>query len=467
MSYLYRYETKGIQSWILSSDKLRDLAGGSALVEALTAKAEEGARSVGARVLQATSGGMTAEFPNLEKLQAFASEWPMQVAYRAPGLQLVQAWVPKTGGQKALFAALTAKRNEIELTEMDLNPWVLRAGRSGRPAVPPPKGFRSSARQTAWDNVAIAKERARNDERKNEDAEVLGGRSWDDFEETLEHWPEGPVAVIHADGSGVGKRLTKISGLDDFEKFSKALKQASAAATRAAVETLRVGRDRKIFARPIVSAGDDLTYILRASEARPFCEAWLRAFEEETATATEIGGKLYAGAGIVMLNRGYPFSDAYEMAEGLCKSAKDAVKARELDRSVLAFRRVTNSMVDDVASGTAAWVVSSNTEHPVLDQLVDTVRALPRGTLRTWLDHYQRSDGETRAGQLWARAEEVAETQKWGRFRDALIAVGADPGSGGFLPSTEVALPLGNEARPTPIYDALTLRFVERSEDEN
>ena len=469
MSYLYRYETKGIQSWILSSNKLRDLAGGSALVEALTQEAEEGAKSVGAQVIQATSGGMTARFPNLDKLQAFASEWPMQVAFLAPGLQLVQAWVPETEGRDALFRALTAKRNDVAVTELDLNPWVLRAGRSGRPAVTAPKGFKSRARQTAWDQVAVAKERARNCARKDTGAEVLGGHAWDDFEETLERWPEGPVAVVHADGSGVGQRLSsdKNKSLDDFEKFSKGLKQASAAATRAAVATLQVGHEGKLYARPVVSAGDDLTYILRASEARRFCEAWVRAFEAETGSRPEIGGKLFAGAGIVMLNRGYPFSSAYEMAEALCKGAKDAVKDRELPRSVLAFRRVTNSLVDEVTSGTAAWVVDSDiAERPALDQLVETVRALPRGTLRTWLDHYQRSDGETRAGQLWARAREVADTEKWDRFERALVAVGADPDSGGFRGANQVALPLGKEARPTPIYDALTLRFVERTEDE-
>ncbi len=473
MSYLYRYETKGIQSWILSSNKLRDLAGGSALVEGLTAAAREGALEHEARVIQATSGAMTALFPSLEKLEAFASEWPMQVAYRAPGLQLVQAWVPEKEGQDALFEALSRKRNEIELTQLDLNPWVLRAGRSGLPAVRIPEGLRSNARQTAVDQIAVAKERARADARRDQAAEVLGGCFWEDFEESLEAWPEGPVAVIHADGSGVGQRLQSIGkegNLDKFESFSAQLKAASAAATRAAVGTLRPGKEGgKLFARPVVSAGDDLTFILRASEARRFCEAWLRAFEAETEKHKDaLKGKLYAGAGIVMLNRGYPFAAAYEMAEALCKAAKDAAKKDDPNRSVLAFRRITNSLVDDVASGTAAWIVDGDaTADAPLERLVNTVRDLPRGTLRTWLDHYQRPDGETRAGQLWARAEEVAKEREWKDFRDALSAVGANPDTGGFEQAGQVALPLGNEKRPTPVYDALTLRFVERNGEEH
>ena len=467
MSFLYRYETKGIQSWILSSNKLRDLAGGSALVEALTQEARTGAEAEGAEVIQATSGAMTAVFKSRESLRRFAAEWPMQVAYRAPGLQLVQAWVPETMGQAALFEALAKQRNVIELADPEVNPWVLRAGRSGRPAVPAPKGLRSAARQTAWDQVAVAKERARDDERRNEGTEVLGGLLWDDFEEELERWPEGPVAVIHADGSGVGQRLMDLSKknkLDEFKAFSNELKQASAGATKEAVSTLVRGKEGRLHARPVVSAGDDLTFILRACEARRFCETWLRAFEKETEQRKALQGKLYAGAGIVMLNRGYPFSSAYQLAEKLCKAAKDKVKKEVPNSSVLAFRRVTNSLVDQVVSGTTAWIVGPETDQLApLERLVSSVRALPRGTLRTWLDHYQRPDGETRARQLWDRAAEVASGKDWHDFQDALEAVGADPRTGGFSGGGTVALPLGSE-KSTPIYDALTLRYVEKQE---
>jgi hypothetical protein len=40
MPYLYRYEAKRIQSWILSSDRLKELKGGSECINALPARAE-------------------------------------------------------------------------------------------------------------------------------------------------------------------------------------------------------------------------------------------------------------------------------------------------------------------------------------------------------------------------------------------------------------------------------------------
>ncbi|MFA7481763.1 MAG: hypothetical protein WC314_14745 [Vulcanimicrobiota bacterium] len=463
MKYLYRYETKGIQNWILSSNKLRDLAGGSALVEALTQAADEAAKKLDATVIQATSGAMTAEFPDREKLQAFASEWPIQVAFRAPGLQLVQGWVPESEGLPALFKELAARRNMPPLNDLETNPWVLRAGLSGLPAVP--SRSRAKARQTTQDQISLAKEWALHKEHYGKELPVTGGPDWDDFEQELDRWPEGPVAIVHADGTGVGQRLMKIKGSDNLQCFSKAMKKASSTAIKVAVQ--EVTRDREsghLLARPVVSAGDDLTYILLAGDARRFTEAWLKAFERETAAqAGDLGGDggLYGGAGIVMVHRGYPFSRAYRLAEELCKKAKDKVKAStQPNRSVLAFKRVTNSLVDEIAEDAIGWIVSDQNQ---LGDLVDVVRDLPRGTLRTWLDHFQRPNGSKQTQRLWDRAKEVADNKVWEGFERALQAAGADPATGALEPGNSgPSLPLG-KGQTTPISNALTLRFVERT----
>ncbi len=463
MKYLYRYETKGIQSWILSSNKLRDLAGGSALIESLTEAAAKAAEALGAEILQATSGAMTAIFSDKNSLQGFAAEWPMQVAYRAPGLQLVQAWVGANEGTTALFESLAQQRNEVALTSFETCPWVLRTGHSGRPAVPRPQAIRTVARSTTLDQVALARERARA-QVHYANVEVTGGHPWEEFEERLEAWPEGPIAVIHADGSGVGQRLMETRA-QDLQRFSSELKAACLAATGAAIEEL--SRDGgRILARPIVSAGDDLTYIVLARDARHFAQTWLQMMETETERrGRDLGGrKLVGGAGIVMLNRGYPFSAAYSLAEELCTEAKNALKARNQERSVLAFRRITNSLVDDVSSHATAWVQYFATKENLLDQLVGAIRPLPRGTLRTWLEHFQRRGSRERSNCLWARAREVARPSDWERLERALVAVGADPATGAYLkPAAEArAIPLGEATESTPIADALALRTIEK-----
>lgn len=472
MDWLYRYETKGIQSWILSSNMLRDLSGGSALIEALTLEARELAKAAGASdILQATSGSMTALFPDLESLAKFASEWPMQVAFLTPGLQMIQAWVEGSQDTKALFAKLNEKRNRIDVLDLEVNPWVLRSGRSGLPAIPKPKDVRSNSRQTAVDALVVAKERAlREDHYNDSDADVTGGRNWGDFVEQVDEWPDGPIAIIHADGSGVGQMLMNIG--NDHEKlkrFSEALKQAGKQATIAAVKTLGPA-GKRLFARPVVAAGDDLTYIVPAAKARVFAQAWLHEFELATDAQKEhIGGKLYGGAGIVVVQKGYPFANAYEHCESLCKAAKDLLKKSNRPESVIAFKRITTSLLNDkeLERGTFAWVLDENGDLQHLENLVSAVRDLPRGTLRTWLDHFMRKEGRVRAQQLWERAGEVARSKKadsWESLEEALRAVGADPACGAYT-SSAIALPLGNSESTTPLGDALVLKQLEAPED--
>lgn len=463
MAWLYRYETKGIQSWILNSNKLRDLAGGSALVESLTQAARESV-GIGTEIVQATSGAMTAVFPNRASLEAFASEWPMQFAHRAPGLQMIHAWVEEKDGLTALFDRLVICHNDQRVVELELNPWVLRSGRSGLAAVPHPSDIRSISRQTVLDPVAVAKERAHK-AALGQKSEVTGGRDWAEFEENLDHWSDGPVAVIHADGSGIGQKLLGLGhDIKALKAFSKALKQACEASIRCAVDGLEP-RNGKLEARPVVSAGDDLTYIVAADQARRFAENWLKTFEEVTeAHKADLGGsKLFGGVGIAIVNRSYPFSRAYAISERLCSKAKDELKKAGRKSSVLAFERITTSLLGD-ESHSSAWVVESSTGTQRLEQLVSAVRDLPRGTLRTWLNRFQRGDSAV-AGQLWARAGEVARNERWMRFASALDAVGADPRTGAFLQgrSDPPAIPLGGYERSTPVSDALTLRFVEEA----
>lgn len=463
MSWIYRYETKGIQSWILDGNLLRDLTGGSALIESLTIEAADAAQAAGAtRVLQATSGAMTALFPDLATLEKFASEWPMWVACRAPGLQVVQAWVPTGEGLPALFRRLAETRNRVRPTEFEVGPWVLRAARSGLPAVPTPRDIRSQARMTAVDPAALAKERARN-ARQEKGSVVTGGAPWSRFAEDLDGWSEGPVGVIHADGSGVGQRLIALGGdMDRLEAFSNALREATAAAIKTAVDSLP--RGRVLRARPVVSAGDDLTYIVPAADARTFATTWLAALEAYTEERrAELGGRIHGGAGIVFVHRRFPFSQAYDMAEELCSSAKRVLKSKGREASVLAFRRVTTARLEDAAAETVAWVLDGHAGLPALENLARATREIPRGTLRTWLAQVDRGDGVA-AGKLWERAREVADKAAWEHFAKALEDAGADSRSGRFRDGATQALPVKTQDRATPVRDALALLYVEKGD---
>lgn len=462
MPWLYRYESKGIQRWILDSNQLRDLAAGSILVEDLVHQAVAGIPEED-NVISAAAGGMTARFRTREELAKFASEWPMRVAHLAPGLQIVQAWMQydesDEGGRiiDLLRRELAKQRNFPAPPAFEAGPLVARSGRTGMPAVRVPPALREKRpQQLLWDAATVSKERM--GQRARRSSEHKGVLDEFTFEENLDAWRESAVGVVHADGSGVGKRLLKVDDVEVAKRFATALSDATKKATRIAVASLPIVNGCRI-ARPVVVGGDDLTFILPASDTLQFVETWLTEFERATEESREaLGGNgLHAGAGVVFVHRAFPFATAYEHAEHECRQAKRTALSPQGDpeASVVRFRRVTVSRIDDSTS--KLWRSWKLGEFAGLRELQAAVDRLPRGTLRTWLTLVDRRDVQRDA--LWRRMAEVADPAVWQRFQHALERLGADPANGLKRDPQDVDL----AERQTPVRDALALLQLGRA----
>lgn len=181
------------------------------------------------------------------------------------------------------------------------------------------------------------------------------------------------IAIIHADGNGLGQVVQKIGTQPEvFKEFSKNLDEATTAAAVQAfkkvvnVDLLKKGE--KIPMRPIVLSGDDHTMICRADLAIPYTEAFIGKFEKST--EEKLGGilsennvfasgenYLTACAGITFIKSSYPFYYGYQLAEILCDRAKKDTKALynandgNLPASCLMFHKVQDSFItsyDDI-----------------------------------------------------------------------------------------------------------------------
>ncbi|MDG4765302.1 hypothetical protein O7632_14535 [Solwaraspora sp. WMMD406] len=151
----------------------------------------------------------------------------------------------------------------------------------------------------------------------------------------------GWVAVMHADGNGIGGVFRSIaeaySGqefLDWLGAFSRALDEVTVTALRYAVEQVT---DRTGWLLPLVVGGDDVTVVM---DARPAFEVTATFVERFAATAaghpvvsrvlSDVGlPGLTACAGIAYVKPHYPFSEAYGLAEQLCTSAKQIKRVDE------------------------------------------------------------------------------------------------------------------------------------------
>ena len=168
----------------------------------------------------------------------------------------------------------------------------------------------------------------------------------EELEKHLEGRDANWIAVVHADGNGLGEIFLDFlnkSGAKDFDDyirkyrdFSLALEACTIMATERAISETwpepenasKSGKKAEVRAPiiPLILGGDDLTVVCEGSRAVKFTEEFLRAFEGETGKAkgiTEIAEEgLTACAGIAIVKPHFPFHRAYELAEELIKSAK-------------------------------------------------------------------------------------------------------------------------------------------------
>jgi len=460
MAWYYRYELKGIQRWILDSNRLRELAGGSKLIEALGEEARTLVQAAGGAELYAAAGGLTAVFPSRETLERFAAEWPMRVYYTAPGLPMVQAWVersPDSAEALGLLARrLVARRNLPQPVFPEAGPWMARVGRTGQPAVLPEDGKVRGPKRPSYDRAGLAKETC-----------VDAGEIHE-----LEDWPEGLVAVVHADGSGIGQRIHKLGGSRGAHKaFSDALTATTETATAAAQHWLETDAVRTwkgllgpqgVYQRPIVEGGDDLTYLLPAAPALGFVEVWLQTFEQESRNrAAALGGAgLHAAAGIAFVHKGHPFWRAYDIAESACAAAKhDLATGGRPTGSGLRLVRLTSSLSADNQPAAQAPTWSLAQLCP-LTSLVGAVGRLPRGGLRRWLTLAEAGPlAATARDRAWHRLAELAgddpeASRAWSDLQTALGQLDGDAATGLFTTASG--------RKGTPLADALALAHLQR-----
>lgn len=487
---LYRYEAKGLQAFILQTNQLREIKGGSLLIENLSALlkvvCETLPEAERPQILASAAGGATLRFAGTEGATGFASIWPMMVERFVPGLQVVQGWVleGETGAWDALQEQLRSQRNAVMVGLPEAGPAVYRAPRTGLPA--------SVFRRLAEGETEL---QDRGLERRStfghDDADPVGARldpneTW--AFELSTHLGEGYSAVVHIDGNDLGKRIRVLSEAggdlgDRLSRFSGALSdvtlEAARAGYQATLETLSKQQEERPAIYPgrlAVLGGDDITLILRADLALPFVEAYLARFEELSQERAEaLGGPLTACAGVATAHLTYPFDRSHALAEALCGFAKAQLRDRGpggATPSGVAFHRVTTSAVDDY-EGILATELSSGREAGDLTAgpytlsavdgfatlgdlqgLAKALDALPLGAVREILALMSRD--RKLAVERWGRLGEVVKDDErkatWEEVTRRLVAMGC---------GETLGRKVGNRRDATPLLDAWTLSRME------
>jgi len=161
---------------------------------------------------------------------------------------------------------------------------------------------------------------------------------------------ESYVAVVHADGNGMGRRVKQIADdhpnvsdnrkyIREMRKFSDDVEKAASEALRRIVKLLtdRItwehGREHIAESvpmegaylpfRPLVFGGDDVTFVCNGQLGLSLSVEYLKAYEEQTKAR---GLKdMCASAGVAIVKMHYPFARAYALSVELAGSAKSYV----------------------------------------------------------------------------------------------------------------------------------------------
>ncbi len=415
--HLIIVDTAQIQSYVFNSNRLRENIGASHLVaqatdswakEAVqytakkhnivadgrlddTKSIENPADNLDAEVLYAGGGNFVVLFRDDSKAKDFIRTLSRKVLTDAPNLQLVVAqrqfnWKESLRQTlKDTFKQLAEEKRSRILSAPLLGLGVTKMCRStGWPATGWVKKIGDDPERPASSEILAKLRVVDRDGKKLSEADrrltsILPCPEGYDYPAQLDHLggtkgEHNFIAVVHADGNGMGQRIMGIGGgdstLDNREyirslrSFSEAVDRASQMALKDVLSKLETriqndGGDRivhrntagKIVAeirlklaedglwylpfRPVVFGGDDVTFVCDGRLGLSLAIEYIRQLEKHTEDLPDKKGKLTASAGISIVKAHYPFSRAYSLAEELCRKAKKYRRDIDYDASCI------------------------------------------------------------------------------------------------------------------------------------
>lgn len=356
--YLYGASVQGIQQFIFQTNELKDIVGASELVEFICTKLFKEVVGHGwkeANQVISAAGNVKYIFEDRAECEEVVRNFPRQVMTNAPGVTISQAVVELEDdfvkSINELEGKLRSQRNKPckSITAGRLG--IKRSPQTGLPITDMEKGV-------GYDSSTYAK-------RKHNRVIKLCQKSFgDDVDLKLSSIPfdvekitgkNDWIAIIHADGNGLGKVVQKIGHhIEDFKQFSKELNKATIAAANDAFKKVSSenGWKETIPIRPIVLGGDDMTIIIRGELAIEYVTEFMKKFEQYSSEGNlrhimEKAGmkRLTACAGVAFIKSSYPFYYGYALAEQLCKYAKKTGSHTSI--SSLMYHKVQDSFINN------------------------------------------------------------------------------------------------------------------------
>lgn len=373
---LCAYDVRGIQDYIFRTNKISDAMGASRIIEGIISKAmktaveelhitesvlldwesDEGRKadrkklrfaeqkSVSLQVLYVGGGNAYALFRTGSLAEQINRKMARYVLEKSYSLQLAAAAVPYTGNYYKDFRELSREMAAIK----GKSPVSRLTGALPVMEVEPVTGFPA---------VKLAKEHGKEEwisyetyqKRMTKQGELREGIEKNLDALVTEKGIDSMIAIVHLDGNNMGSRIQLLMGEEtDYTKAVDRIRQISMNINHGFKDTLNQMREvieaeavqkevfrnkeKNVFVRPLLAAGDDITFLCNASVAMAAVEYFCRDIsgkvlyqEPGEEKDLEIYG-FSVCAGIAYINSHFPFRVGYRAAENCCDSAKKRAK---------------------------------------------------------------------------------------------------------------------------------------------
>lgn len=481
---LYGAAVQGIQGFIFQTNKLKDIVGASELVERVCTSAF--AEQIGSDVqklaaddnmIVMAAGNILYIFEDEEKCRKTVLNFPKKVMEMAPGITISQATACMKDDEsdfarasEELQSRLKTQRNKPQRPLATGLTGMQRSRQTGFPALSVNGkqtydgefvDIATFAKRKAEKELSIADRNGDGLSRKNFGDEAIESmkpvKKIDDLTGKND-W----IAIIHADGNGLGRIVQTIGKHPKlYKEFSARLNSATITSAREAFKEIQ--SDVSAI-RPIVLNGDDHTVIIRGDLAVNYATAFMKAFEKNTRQELSaiysdnndirklLSQGLTACAGIAYIKSSFPFYFGYSLAEELCGFAKKDAKsiAAQNNSSVipscLMFHKVQDSFTEEYREIAAreltpnnkisfqfgpyyldknTGVNSSGEIKWDIETLTETVNALNshegnavKSHLRQWISVLHQENGIPKGDQLIKRLKTIAPSASMRKIID-------------------------------------------------
>ena len=422
------YDISGIQNFIFSTNKLREMVGGSKIVHKILFellpeklgykednwKDERFSKEILdnrlGNVIYIGGGNAFVLYENEKSYQSVTIELQKEVfELSGGGIRLCHAkieidYLDQKGSfvekiQKPLMQALTTyKQNTAPIQTARGFAFGAQDNETKEPIVLVPTLKDSLCKYASYGR--FKKNEIFYSTRDEKSSEEISQYYADNFEQFRDEEEKSFVAVIHIDGNTMGKQIIDFANKNQEEEETlfeqlKAMRELSKEISKIYRDTLdntvneifkkEIGTEKaygeaqeltkSIPYREIISDGDDITVIIKSNKALQFCDLFVKTLEKEKEGGNYSHLKdfhISVGIGIAFVHDKFPFSTAYDIAEQLCKNAKKrgleypfSKNNIEVTHSSMDFQIIKSGMTTDIKNFRASnYYLDKNNQKP-------------------------------------------------------------------------------------------------------